>query len=232
MGIIVDVYGREVLDSRGNPTVEVEVTLDDGSMGRAAVPSGASTGAFEAVELRDGDSERYLGKGTLKAVSHVNDEIADALIGFEADDQRAIDATMIELDGTENKGNFGANAILGVSLAAAKAAAESAELPLYKYVGGVNANLLPTPMMNILNGGAHADNNVDFQEFMIMPVGAPTFTEALRWCAEIYHTLKKVLHDAGLGGGIGDEGGFAPNFKTNEEPLQYIVKACEAAGYN
>ena len=231
MGIIVDVYGREVLDSRGNPTVEVEVTLDDGSMGRAAVPSGASTGAFEAVELRDGDSERYLGKGTLKAVSHVNDEIADALIGFEADDQRAIDATMIELDGTENKGNFGANAILGVSLAAAKAAAESAELPLYKYVGGVNANLLPTPMMNILNGGAHADNNVDFQEFMIMPVGAPTFTEALRWCAEIYHTLKKVLHDAGLGGGIGDECGFAPNFKTNEEPLQYIVKACEAAGY-
>ena len=231
MGIIVDVYGREVLDSRGNPTVEVEVTLDDGSMGRAAVPSGASTGAFEAVELRDGDSERYLGKGTLKAVSHVNDEIADALIGFEADDQRAIDATMIELDGTENKGNFGANAILGVSLAAAKAAAESAELPLYKYVGGVNANLLPTPMVNILNGGAHADNNVDFQEFMIMPVGAPTFTEALRWCAEIYHTLKKVLHDAGLGGGIGDEGGFAPNFKTNEEPLQYIVKACEAAGY-
>ena len=231
MGIIVDVYGREVLDSRGNPTVEVEVTLDDGSMGRAAVPSGASTGAFEAVELRDGDSERYLGKGTLKAVSHVNDEIADALIGFEADDQRVIDATMIELDGTENKGNFGANAILGVSLAAAKAAAESAELPLYKYVGGVNANLLPTPMMNILNGGAHADNNVDFQEFMIMPVGAPTFTEALCWCAEIYHTLKKVLHDAGLGGGIGDEGGFAPNFKTNEEPLQYIVKACEAAGY-
>ncbi|WP_251197675.1 phosphopyruvate hydratase [Anaerotardibacter muris] len=231
MGIIIDVYGREVLDSRGNPTVEVEVTLDDGSMGRAAVPSGASTGAFEAVELRDGDKERYLGKGTLKAVSHVNEEIADALIGFEAEDQRAIDAEMIELDGTENKGNFGANAILGVSLAVAKAAAESAELPLYKYVGGVNANLLPTPMMNILNGGAHADNNVDFQEFMIMPVGAPTFAEALRWCAEIYHTLKKVLHDAGLGGGIGDEGGFAPNFKTNEEPLEYIVKACEQAGY-
>ena len=231
MGIIIDVYGREVLDSRGNPTVEVEVTLDDGSMGRAAVPSGASTGAFEAVELRDGDKERYLGKGTLKAVSHVNEEIADALIGFEAEDQRAIDAEMIELDGTDNKGNFGANAILGVSLAVAKAAAESAELPLYKYVGGVNANLLPTPMMNILNGGAHADNNVDFQEFMIMPVGAPTFAEALRWCAEIYHTLKKVLHDAGLGGGIGDEGGFAPNFKTNEEPLEYIVKACEQAGY-
>ena len=231
MGIIIDVYGREVLDSRGNPTVEVEVTLDDGSMGRAAVPSGASTGAFEAVELRDGDADRYLGKGTLKAVAHVNEEIADALIGFEAEDQRAIDAEMLELDGTENKGNFGANAILGVSLAVAKAAAESAELPLYKYVGGVNANLLPTPMMNILNGGAHADNNVDFQEFMIMPVGAPTFAEALRWCAEIYHTLKKVLHDAGLGGGIGDEGGFAPNFKTNEEPLEYIVRACEQAGY-
>ena len=231
MGIIVDVYGREVLDSRGNPTVEVEVRLDNGSFGRAAVPSGASTGAFEAVELRDGDAERYLGKGTLAAVAHVNEEIADALIGMEADDQRGIDAEMIALDGSNNKGNFGANAILGVSLACAKAAADSAELPLYKYVGGVNANMLPTPMMNILNGGVHADNNVDFQEFMIMPVGAPTFAEALRWCAEIYHTLKKVLHDAGLGGGVGDEGGFAPNFKTNEEPLAYIVKACEQAGY-
>lgn len=231
MGIIVDVYGREVLDSRGNPTVEVEVRLDDGSFGRAAVPSGASTGAFEAVELRDGDAERYLGKGTLAAVAHVNEEIADALIGMEADDQRGIDAEMIALDGSNNKGNFGANAILGVSLACAKAAADSAELPLYKYVGGVNANMLPTPMMNILNGGVHADNNVDFQEFMIMPVGAPTFAEALRWCAEIYHTLKKVLHDAGLGGGVGDEGGFAPNFQTNEEPLAYIVKACEQAGY-
>ncbi len=231
MGIIVDVYGREVLDSRGNPTVEVEVRLDDGSFGRAAVPSGASTGAFEAVELRDGDAERYLGKGTLAAVAHVNEDIADALIGMEADDQRGIDAEMIALDGSNNKGNFGANAILGVSLACAKAAADSAELPLYKYVGGVNANMLPTPMMNILNGGVHADNNVDFQEFMIMPVGAPTFAEALRWCAEIYHTLKKVLHDAGLGGGVGDEGGFAPNFKTNEEPLAYIVKACEQAGY-
>ncbi len=231
MGIIIDVYGREVLDSRGNPTVEVEVTLDDGSVGRAMVPSGASTGAFEAVELRDGDSERYLGKGTLKAVSHVNEEIADVLVGFEADDQRAVDYEMIEADGTDNKGKFGANAILGASLATARAAAESAELPLYKYVGGVNAYQLPTPMMNILNGGAHADNNVDFQEFMIMPVGAPTFAEALRWCAEIYHTLKKVLHDAGLGGGVGDEGGFAPNFTTNKEPLDYIVKACEAAGY-
>lgn len=231
MATIIDVFGREILDSRGNPTVEVEVILDDGAMGRAAVPSGASTGAFEAVELRDGDSERYMGKGTLKAVSHVNEEIADALIGMEAEDQRAIDAEMIELDGTENKGNFGANAILGASLAVAKAAAQSAELPLYKYVGGVNANMLPTPMMNILNGGEHADNNVDFQEFMIMPVGAATFAEALRWCAEIYHTLKKVLHEAGLGGGVGDEGGFAPNFTTNEEPLKYIVEACEKAGY-
>ncbi len=231
MGTIIDVFGREILDSRGNPTVEVEVILDDGAMGRAAVPSGASTGAFEAVELRDGDSERYLGKGTLKAVAHVNEEIADALIGMEADDQRAIDAEMISLDGTDNKGNFGANAILGASLAVAKAAAESAELPLYKYVGGVNANMLPTPMMNILNGGEHADNNVDFQEFMIMPVGAASSAEALRWCAEIYHTLKKVLHEAGLGGGVGDEGGFAPNFTTNEEPLKYIVEACEKAGY-
>lgn len=231
MATIIDVFGREVLDSRGNPTVEVEVILDDGSMGRAAVPSGASTGAFEAVELRDGDADRYMGKGTLKAVGHVNEEIADALIGMEADDQRAIDKEMLALDGTKNKANFGANAILGASLAVAKAAAESAELPLYKYVGGVNANLLPTPMMNILNGGEHADNNVDFQEFMIMPVGAPTFAEALRWCAEIYHTLKKVLHDAGLGGGVGDEGGFAPNFTTNEEPLTYIIKACEQAGY-
>ena len=231
MGTIIDVFGREILDSRGNPTVEVEVVLDDYATGRAAVPSGASTGAFEAVELRDGDSERYLGKGTLKAVAHVNEEIADALIGMEADDQRGIDAIMLELDGTENKGNFGANAILGASLAVAKAAAESAELPLYKYVGGANANMLPTPMMNILNGGEHADNNVDFQEFMIMPVGAPSFAEALRWCAEIYHTLKKVLHEAGLGGGVGDEGGFAPNFTTNEEPLKYIVEACEKAGY-
>ena len=231
MGTIIDVFGREILDSRGNPTVEVEVVLDDYATGRAAVPSGASTGAFEAVELRDGDSERYLGKGTLKAVAHVNEEIADALIGTEADDQRGIDAIMLELDGTENKGNFGANAILGASLAVAKAAAESAELPLYKYVGGANANMLPTPMMNILNGGEHADNNVDFQEFMIMPVGATSFAEALRWCAEIYHTLKKVLHEAGLGGGVGDEGGFAPNFTTNEEPLKYIVEACEKAGY-
>ncbi|MCL1798099.1 MAG: phosphopyruvate hydratase [Eggerthellaceae bacterium] len=231
MSIIIDVFGREVLDSRGNPTVEVEVVLEDGSFGRAIVPSGASTGAFEAVELRDGDKERYLGKGTLKAVGHVNEDIADALIGMEADDQRAIDLEMIELDGTDNKGKLGANAILGASLAVARAAAEAAELPLYKYIGGVNAGMLPTPMMNILNGGVHADNNVDFQEFMIMPVGASSFAEAVRWCCEIYHTLKKVLHDANLGGGVGDEGGFAPSFATNEEPLEYIVRACEAAGY-
>lgn len=231
MSVIIDVFGREVLDSRGNPTVEVEVVLEDGAFGRAAVPSGASTGAFEAVELRDGDKGRYLGKGTLKAVAHVNEEIAETLIGIEADDQRLIDTLMLQEDGTDNKGALGANAILGASLACAKAAAESAELPLYKYVGGANAHLLPTPMMNILNGGVHADNNVDFQEFMIMPVGAASFAEALRWCAEIYHTLKKVLHDAGLGGGVGDEGGFAPNFTTNEEPLEYIMKACEAAGY-
>ena len=231
MSIIFDVYGREVLDSRGNPTVEVEVTLDDGSFARAIVPSGASTGAFEAVELRDGDADRYLGKGVTKAVANVNEEIADAVIGMNALDQRALDAEMIDLDGTPNKVRLGANAILGVSLAAARAAAESVEMPLYRYVGGVNANLLPTPMMNILNGGVHADNNVDFQEFMIMPVGAPSFAEGLRWCAEIYHTLKKVLHDAGLGGGVGDEGGFAPNLKTNEEPLKYIAEACEKAGY-
>ena len=231
MSIIFDVYGREVLDSRGNPTVEVEVTLDDGSFARAIVPSGASTGAFEAVELRDGDAGRYLGKGVTKAVANVNEEIADAVIGMNALDQRALDAEMIDLDGTPNKGRLGANAILGVSLATARAAAESVEMPLYRYVGGVKANLLPTPMMNILNGGVHADNNVDFQEFMIMPVGAPSFAEGLRWCAEIYHTLKKVLHDAGLGGGVGDEGGFAPNLKTNEEPLKYITEACEKAGY-
>ena len=231
MSTILDVYGREVLDSRGNPTVEVEVTLDDGSFARAIVPSGASTGAFEAVELRDGDADRYLGKGVTQAVAHVNEEIADAVIGMDALDPRGLDAEMIELDGTANKGRLGANAILGVSLATARAAADSMGLPLYRYVGGVNANVLPTPMMNILNGGVHADNNVDFQEFMIMPVGAPSFAEGLRWCAEIYHTLKKVLHDAGLGGGVGDEGGFAPNLKTNEEPLKYIVEACEKAGY-
>ena len=231
MSVIIDVFGREVLDSRGNPTVEVEVVLEDGSFGRAAVPSGASTGAFEAVELRDCDKDRYLGKGTLDAVGHVNDEIADALIGFEANDQRAIDDVMLELDGTDNKGALGAKRHLGRVWPAQRPLPNPPACPCTKYIGGVNGHILPTPMMNILNGGVHADNNVDFQEFMIMPVGAETFAEALRWCAEIYHTLKKVLHEAGLGGGVGDEGGFAPNFTTNEEPLQYIVKACEAAGY-
>ncbi len=231
MAIIIDVYGREILDSRGNPTVEVDVTLSDGSQGRAAVPSGASTGAFEAVELRDNDAKRYMGKGVRDAVEHVNTELADALIGLDATQQRDIDECMLDVDGTDNKGALGANAILGASLAIAHAAAESSKLPLYRYVGGANAHLLPTPMMNILNGGVHADNNVDFQEFMIMPVGAESFAEGLRWCAEIYHTLKKVLHDAGLGGGVGDEGGFAPNLKTNEEPLKYIMEACEKAGY-
>ena len=231
MSTIIDIYGREVLDSRGNPTVEVEVTLDDGSFGRATVPSGASTGAFEAVELRDPDDPRYLGKGVQRAVDHVNEEIADTLLGMEATDQRAIDAALLDLDGTPNKGNLGANAVLGTSLAVAKAAAESTQLTLYSYIGGVNAHLLPTPMMNILNGGAHADNTVDIQEFMIMPVGAETFTEGLRWCAEIYHTLKKVLKERGLSTGVGDEGGFAPNLATNEEPLQLISEACERAGY-
>lgn len=231
MGIIVDIEGREILDSRGNPTVEVEVMLEDGTIGRAAVPSGASTGAFEAVELRDSDKDRYMGKGVLDAVGHVEEDIAPALIGSPATDQRGIDTFMIDMDETENKGALGANAILGTSLAVAKAEAQSLGLPLYRYVGGVNAHILPTPMMNILNGGVHADNNVDFQEYMIMPVGAETFKEALRWCAEIYHTLKGVLHDAGLGGGVGDEGGFAPNLATNEEPLKYISEACEKAGY-
>lgn len=231
MSTIIDVYGREVLDSRGNPTVEVEVTLDDGSFGRATVPSGASTGAFEAVELRDPDDPRYLGKGVQRAVEHVNEEIADCLLGMDATNQREVDAALIALDGTSNKGALGANAILGASLAVAKAAAESTELTLYSYVGGANAHLLPTPMMNILNGGAHADNTVDIQEFMIMPVGAETFTEGLRWCAEIYHALKKVLKERGLSTGVGDEGGFAPNLATNEEPLQLITEACERAGY-
>ena len=231
MSVIIDVYGREVLDSRGNPTVEVEVALDDGSFGRATVPSGASTGQFEAVELRNPESARYLGKGVLTAVDHVNEEIADALIGMEATDQRAIDQTLIELDGTPNKGKLGANAILGASLAVAKAAAESTELTLYSYIGGANAHLLPTPMMNILNGGVHADNSVDFQEFMIMPVGASTFAEGLRWCAEIYHTLKNVLKEKGLSTGVGDEGGFAPDLKTNAEPFELITEACLKAGY-
>ena len=231
MSEILDVYGREVLDSRGNPTVEVEVVLDDGSFGRAMVPSGASTGAFEAVELRDGDKDRYLGKGVTRAVDHVNKECADAIIGMDAFDQRAIDAALIAADGTPNKGNLGANAILGCSLAVARAAAQAAGLELYQYLGGVNGHTLPTPMMNILNGGVHADNNVDFQEFMIMPVGAPSFTEGLRWCAQVYHTLKDVLKKSGHATGVGDEGGFAPDLKTNEEPLQYITQAVEAAGF-
>ncbi len=231
MAMIIDVLGREILDSRGNPTVEVEVMCADGASGRAAVPSGASTGAFEAVELRDDDIHRYMGKGVQDAVEHVNTDLAEELLGADASDQREVDAIMLDVDSTANKGAMGANAILGASLAAAHAAAESAMLPLYKYVGGANAHLLPTPMMNILNGGVHADNTVDFQEYMIMPVGASSFAEGLRWCAEIYHTLKKVLHDAGLGGGVGDEGGFAPNLSTNEEPLQYISQACEKAGY-
>jgi enolase len=231
MSSIIDIFAREILDSRGNPTVEVEVELDSGAVGRAAVPSGASTGAFEAVELRDGDKSRYLGKGVLKAVQNVNDIIAPELIGMEAQDQVAIDKAMIELDGTPNKSKLGANAILGVSLAVAKAAAEECGLPLYQYIGGVNAKTLPVPMMNILNGGKHADNNVDIQEFMIMPVGAPNFREALRMCSEVYHNLKNVLHSKGLSTTVGDEGGFAPNLTSNEEAIQVILEAIEKAGY-
>ncbi|MDD5800100.1 MAG: phosphopyruvate hydratase, partial [Coriobacteriales bacterium] len=231
MSRISNVYGREVLDSRGNPTVEVEVTLEDGTRSRALVPSGASTGEFEAVELRDGDKGRYQGKGVLKAVGHVNNEVRDAIVGMDALDQRTVDAALIAADGTPNKGKLGANAILGASLAVARAAASSVHVPLYEYLGGVSAHTLPTPMMNIMNGGVHATNNVDFQEFMIMPVGAPTFREALRWSAEVYHTLKGVLADAGLSTGVGDEGGFAPDLKTNSEPLEYMSKAVEKAGF-
>src|SRR3954470_22916872 len=231
MTALIDIIGREILDSRGNPTVEVDVILEDGSMGRAAVPSGASTGAHEAVEKRDGDKKRYGGKGVLKAVEAVNGELFDALSGLDAEDQRRIDNLMIELDGTPNKSRLGANAILGVSLATAKAAAESAGLPLYKYVGGVSARVLPVPMMNIINGGAHADNPIDIQEFMILPTGAPTFAEALRMGAEIFHGLKKALKDAGHNTNVGDEGGFAPNLGSAEDALAFIVKAGEAAGY-
>ena len=229
---IVDVLGREILDSRGNPTVEVEVYLEDGTMGRAAVPSGASTGIYEACELRDGDKSRYLGKGVTKAVENVNTEIAECLIGMNVLDQTAIDKAMIELDGTPNKTRLGANAILGASLACAKAAAESLGLPLYQYIGGVNAKTLPVPMMNILNGGAHATNNVEIQEFMVMPVSAPTFREALRRCAEVFHTLKKTLKENGTpAAGVGDEGGYAPNLAADEDALKVIVKAIEEAGY-
>ncbi|GGE81425.1 phosphopyruvate hydratase [Priestia taiwanensis] len=231
MPFITDVYAREVLDSRGNPTVEVEVYTDSGAFGRALVPSGASTGEYEAVELRDGDKSRYLGKGVLKAVENVNETIAKAIIGFEVTDQVGIDRTMIELDGTENKGNLGANAILGVSMAVAHAAADFTGLPLYRYLGGFNAKQLPTPMMNIINGGSHADNNVDFQEFMILPVGAPTFKEAVRMGAEVFHALKSVLSAKGLNTAVGDEGGFAPNLGSNKEALEVIIEAIEKAGY-
>ncbi len=228
---IVDIIAREILDSRGNPTVEVDVILEDGSFGRAAVPSGASTGAHEASEKRDGDKERYLGKGVEQAVESVNGEIYDALAGVDAEDQRRVDSLLIELDGTKNKARLGANAILGVSLATAKAAAVAADLPLYKYVGGVSARVLPVPMMNIINGGAHADNPIDIQEFMILPTGAASFREGLRMGAEIFHGLKKALKDAGHNTNVGDEGGFAPNIGSAEEALAFIVKAGEAAGY-
>jgi enolase len=231
MTAIVDVHARQILDSRGNPTVEVDVTLEDGSMGRAAVPSGASTGAHEAVELRDGDKTRWGGKGVSKAVHTVNGEIAEDVVGRDAEDQAELDAALIALDGTENKGRLGANAILGVSLATAKAASEALGLPLYRYVGGVDANLLPVPMMNILNGGAHADNRIDFQEFMVLPVGAPDFAEALRCGAEIFHALKSALLKAGLATGVGDEGGFAPAINSAREALDFILSAVEAAGY-
>ena len=231
MTAIVDIHARAILDSRGNPTVEVDVTLEDGSMGRAAVPSGASTGAHEAVELRDGDKARWGGKGVDKAVNAVNGDIAGAIVGFEAEDQAEIDAAMIDLDGSENKGRFGANAILGVSLAAAKAAAEARGLPLYRYVGGVDTNLLPVPMMNILNGGAHADNPIDFQEFMVMPIGATSFSEALRCGTEIFHALKSKLHARGLSTAVGDEGGFAPDIASARAALDFIGEAIESAGY-
>ncbi|MDY6152513.1 MAG: phosphopyruvate hydratase [Terrisporobacter sp.] len=231
MSVIESVYAREVLDSRGNPTVEVEVVLESGAEGRAIVPSGASTGAFEAVELRDGDKSRYLGKGTQTAVDNVNNIIAEQLEGMESTDQPAIDALLIELDGTHNKGKLGANAILGVSMAVARASAEELGLPLYQYIGGVNAKQLPVPMMNILNGGEHADNSVDVQEFMILPVGAPTFKEGLRMGAEVFHSLKKVLSERGLACGVGDEGGFAPNLGSNREALELIVEAISKAGY-
>ncbi len=231
MATIEALGAREILDSRGNPTVEVEVALDDGTIARAAVPSGASTGAFEASERRDGDKGRYLGKGVELAVDAVSEEIAPELLGFEASEQRLVDAAMIALDGTANKEKLGANAILGVSLAVARAAADSAGLPLFRYVGGPNAHILPVPMMNILNGGSHADSNVDIQEFMIAPIGAPSFREALRWGAEVYHSLKKVLHDRGLATGLGDEGGFAPNLESNRAALDLIGEAIEKAGY-
>lgn len=231
MSLIIDVHARQILDSRGNPTIEVDVTTQNGFVGRAAVPSGASTGVHEAVELRDGDKSKYLGKGVLKAVENVNTKIAEALAGVDVFEQNAIDKIMIDLDGTENKGNLGANAILGVSLAVAKAAAQESRQPLYRYIGGVNANTLPIPMMNIINGGSHSDAPIAFQEFMIMPVGAPSFSEALRWGTEVFHNLKKILHDRGLSTAVGDEGGFAPTFDGTEDAIETVLKAIEAAGY-
>ncbi len=231
MSYIIDVHARQILDSRGNPTVEVDVLTDDGAIGRAAVPSGASTGIHEAVELRDNDKKKYVGKGVLKAVKNVNTTIAEALVGMEISEQAAIDQAMIDLDGTPNKAKLGANAILAVSMAVAKAAADEADLPLYRYIGGTNAKTLPIPMMNILNGGAHADNKIDFQEFMIMPVGAPSFSEGLRWGVEIFHTLKAVLKKKGYSTNVGDEGGFAPNIQSNEEAIETVLESIQAAGY-
>lgn len=231
MSLIIDVRARQILDSRGNPTIEVDVITENGILGRAAVPSGASTGMHEAVELRDGDKKVYLGKGVLKAVANVNDKIADELKGVDVFEQNAIDSLMIKLDGTENKGNLGANAILGVSLAVAKAAAQESRQPLYRYIGGVNANILPIPMMNIVNGGSHSDAPIAFQEFMIMPVGASSFSEALRWGTEVFHNLKAILHDRGLSTAVGDEGGFAPTFDGTEDAVETIIKAIEKAGY-
>jgi len=231
MSLIIDIHARQILDSRGNPTIEVDVLTENGALGRAAVPSGASTGAHEAVELRDNDKSKYMGKGVLKAVANVNDSIAKELQGIDVFEQNSIDKLMLEIDGTDNKGNLGANAILGVSLAVAKAAAQESRQPLYRYIGGVNANTLPIPMMNVLNGGAHADNKVDFQEIMVMPVGAPTFSEALRWGVETFHTLKSILHKKGYSTLVGDEGGFAPNFESHEEAIETLLQAIEAAGY-
>jgi enolase len=231
MSLIESIHARQILDSRGNPTIEVDVVTESGAFGRAAVPSGASTGTHEAVELRDGDKKMYVGKGVLKAVENVNSKIAEEIVGFSVFEQNLIDKIMIELDGTPNKGNLGANAILGVSLAIAKAGAMEAGLPLYRYIGGVNANTLPVPMMNILNGGSHADNSIDFQEFMVMPVKADTFSESLRMGTEVFHTLKKVLHDKGFSTNVGDEGGFAPNIKSNEEAIEIVLQAIEKAGF-
>src|SRR5258705_6791349 len=231
MSYISEIFARQILDSRGNPTVEVDVLTDEGALGRAAVPSGASTGAHEAVELRDDDKKKYLGKGVLKAVTNVNETITPALVGYDVADQTGIDALMIKLDGTSNKGKLGANAILAISMAVAKAAAEEASLPLYRYIGGTNAKTLPIPMMNILNGGAHADNKIDFQEFMVMPIGATTFSEGLRWGVEIFHALKTVLKKKGFSTNVGDEGGFAPNIQSNEEAIETVLTAIQAAGF-